>query len=218
MSNEIVKKIKKAAVIPVIEIDSVEDAIPLANALLEGGINIVEITLRSSKAIKCAEKIIKNIESISVGVGTLISADQVTSAIDIGVDFAFSPGCNPKIINLSIKENLLFIPGISTPTEIEIAYDNGCDILKYFHSESNGGLTYLKNIYKPYNHLNLKFIPTGGVNLSNCLNYINTDFVLAIGSGWIAPKELIRSKNWNLITSNARNFLNKIKKIKNQFH
>jgi len=108
----------------------------------------------------------------------------------------------------------MFIPGISTPTEIEIAYDNGCNILKYFHSESNGGLTHLKNISKPYNHLNLKFIPTGGVNLSNCLNYIKNDFVLAIGSSWIAPKELIKSKDWNVITSNARNFFDKIQKIK----
>ena len=212
MNNEIVKKIKNAVIIPVIEIDSVEDAIPLANALLEGGIDVLEITLRSSNSIKCAEEIIKNVKKISVGVGTLIEIDQIQSVIDIGVDFAFSPGCNPRIINQSSKKNLLFIPGISSPTDIETAYDNGCNILKYFHSESNGGISHLKNITKPYSHLNLKFIPTGGVNLSNCLNYINNDIVLAIGSSWIAPKQIIKLKKWNLISSNAKKILEKIKK------
>ena len=212
MNNKILQKFKNVAVIPVIEIDSVIDAVPLAHALLEGGIDLIEITLRSSNSLKCAKEIIKKVKGISVGVGTLINVDQVQSVIDVGVDFAFSPGCNPKVINKSEQKNLMFIPGVSSPTEIEIAHDNGCNILKYFHSESYGGLNHLKNISKPYNHLNLKFIPTGGINLSNYSSYIRNDIVLAVGSSWIAPKKIIKSKNWDLITSNATSFLDKIKK------
>ena len=202
--NDISKEINKSKVIAVIQIDSLENIQPLCETLVNEGINIIELALRTNVSQKAAELILKSFPEILVGLGTVINQDQVKFAIDSGVSFAVSPGCNPKIIDLALKNNLPFYPGISCPSDIEISIDHDCKILKFFPAEYLGGMNYLNLINSPYNHLNLKYIPLGGLNFSNVKNYLNSDLVLGIGGSWIAPRNLINEKKWNVISSNAK--------------
>ena len=202
--NDISKEINKSKVIAVIQIDSLENIQPLCETLLNEGINVIELALRTNVSQKAAELILKSFPQMLVGLGTVINQDQVKFAIDSGVSFAVSPGCNPKIIDLALKNNLTFYPGISCPSDIEISIDHDCEILKFFPAENLGGMNYLNSINSPYHHLNLKYIPLGGINLSNVKNYLNSDLVLGIGGSWIAPRNLINEKKWNIISTNAK--------------
>ena len=206
--HEVFKKIKKHKIIAVLEIDSFDNVIPLCETLFSSGINVIELALRTEVAQKATELIIKKFPQIIVGLGTVINEDQVKFAIDSGVSFAVAPGCNPKIIDLAKKNNLLFSPGISSPTEIEISLDYGCNVLKFFPAEYNGGVKYLNSINNPYKHLGLNYIPLGGINISNVKNYLDSDLVLAVGGSWLAPKHLINSKKWKVISSNCEEINN----------
>ena len=208
--HEVFKKIKKHRVIAVLEIDSLENVTPVCETLLSSGISVIELALRTEVAQKATEQIIKNFPQIIVGLGTVLNEDQVKFAIDSGVSFAVAPGCNPKIIDLAKKNNLLFSPGICSPTDIEISLDYGCDVLKFFPAENSGGIKYLNSINNPYKHLNLNYIPLGGINISNVKNYIDSDLILAVGGSWLAPKQLINSKKWKLISSNCEEINNLI--------
>jgi len=202
--KDVFQEINKSKVIAVLQIDSLENVSPLCETLINEGINIIELALRTNVSQKAAELILKNFPQILVGLGTVINEDQVRFALDSGVNFAVSPGCNTKIIDLAFKNNLPFYPGISCPSDIEISVDHGCKILKFFPAENLGGINYLNSINAPYNHLNLKYIPLGGINLSNVKNYLNSELVLGIGGSWIAPRNLINQKKWNDISSNAK--------------
>ena len=202
--HEVFKKIKKHKIIAVLEIDSLEYITPLCETLLSSGINVIELALRTEFAQKATELIIKKFPQLIVGLGTVINEDQVKFAINSGVSFAVAPGCNPKILDLAKKNNLLFSPGICSPTDIEISLDYGCDVLKFFPAEHCGGVQYLQSINNPYKHLNLNYIPLGGINISNVKNYLNSDLVLAVGGSWLASKHLINSKKWQLIYSNCK--------------
>ena len=208
--HEVFKKIKKHRVIAVLEIDSLENVTPVCETLLSSGISVIELALRTEVAQKATEQIIKNFPQIIVGLGTVLNEDQVKFAIDSGVSFAVAPGCNPKIIDLAKKNNLLFSPGICSPTDIEISLDYGCNVLKFFPAENSGGIKYLNSINNPYKHLNLNYIPLGGINISNVKNYIDSDLILAVGGSWLAPKHLINSKKWKLISSNCEEINNLI--------
>ena len=208
--NEVFKKIKKHRVIAVLEIDSLENVTPVCETLLSSGISVIELALRTEVAQKATEQIIKNFPQIIVGLGTVLNEDQVKFAIDSGVSFAVAPGCNPKIIDLAKKNNLLFSPGICSPTDIEISLDYGCNVLKFFPAENSGGIKYLNSINNPYKHLNLNYIPLGGINISNVKKYLDSNLILAVGGSWLAPKHLINSKKWKLISSNCEEINNLI--------
>ena len=208
--HEVFKKIKKHRVIAVLEIDSLENVTPVCETLLSSGISVIELALRTEVAQKATEQIIKNFPQIIVGLGTVLNEDQVKFAIDSGVSFAVAPGCNPKIIDLAKKNNLLFSPGICSPTDIEISLDYGCNVLKFFPAENSGGIKYLNSINNPYKHLNLNYIPLGGINISNVKNYLDSNLILAVGGSWVAPKHLINSKKWKLISSNCEEINNLI--------
>ena len=208
--HEVFKKIKKHRVIAVLEIDSLENVTPVCETLLSSGISVIELALRTEVAQKATEQIIKDFPQIIVGLGTVLNEDQVKFAIDSGVSFAVAPGCNPKIIDLAKKNNLLFSPGICSPTDIEISLDYGCNVLKFFPAENSGGIKYLNSINNPYKHLNLNYIPLGGINISNVKNYLDSDLILAVGGSWLAPKHLINSKEWKLISSNCEEINNLI--------
>ena len=202
--KNIAKEINKSKVIAVLQIDFLENVMPLCEALLKQGINIIELALRTNVSQKATELILKNFPDILVGLGTVVHEDQVRFAVDTGVNFAVSPGCNTKIIDLALKNKLPFFPGISSPTDIEISIDHGCQILKFFPAENFGGINYLNSINAPYNHLNIKYIPLGGINLSNVKNYLESDTVLGVGGSWIAPRNLINENKWDIISSNAK--------------
>ncbi|NQU54557.1 MAG: bifunctional 4-hydroxy-2-oxoglutarate aldolase/2-dehydro-3-deoxy-phosphogluconate aldolase [Bacteroidetes bacterium] len=204
MSPEIIKKIDEAGVIAVLVIDDVKHAVPVAKALLKGGVNAIELTLRTPAAIEAARAIKSEVPEITLGIGTVLTIGQVKAAAELGADFAVSPGCNPRVIAAAREHDLSFAPGIMTPTDIEIAIEQGCRVLKYFPAESSGGMNHLTNMVAPYQYLGLKFIPLGGLSMANAASYLESPIITAIGGSWIAKRPLIQAENWEAITENAK--------------
>jgi len=205
MPKEIQDYIAKEGIIAVLEIESEQNAVPLAKALLEGGVTIIELTLRTPAAIPSISLIAKEVPQMYIGIGTIIEAGQAAMVKkENGVRFGVSPGINPEIVKEAIAADLPFVPGIATPSELELAISLGCRTVKFFHAEGMGGLSYLKSIDAPYNHLDIKYIPLGGISLDNLASYAQFSPVLAIGGSWIASRELIKSQNWKEITEKAR--------------
>lgn len=218
MTPEIIRKIDSAGIIAVLIIDKVEHAIPLAEALLKGGVDAIELTLRTPAALEAAKVIKKNVPEITLGFGTVLTVDQVKAVKEVGADFAVSPGCNPQIITEAYKQGLSFAPGIMTPSDIEIAVQEGCRILKFFPAATSGGIEHLQSMSAPYNYLGLRFIPLGGCNLENAPSYLESDLITAIGGTWVAKRNLIQTEDWNTITSNAkkiRELITRIRSTKN---
>jgi len=214
MSPTLIKKIDDAGIIAVLIIDEVKHAVPVARALLAGGVDTIELTLRTPAAMESAIAIKKDVPEISLGFGTVLTIDQVKAVIDVGADFAVSPGCNPKIIREAKKLGLSFAPGIMTPTDIEMALEEGCRILKYFPAETSGGMKHLISMAAPYQFLGLKFIPLGGCNYENASSYLRSALITAIGGTWVAKRSLIQSENWNVITNNAKEIRTLITQIR----
>lgn len=214
MSTEMIRFIDEAKVIAVLVIDELKDAIPLANALLAGGVTAIELTLRTPVAMEAAQTIKQEVPGLTVGLGTVLTVEQVKAAKAAGIDFAVSPGCNPRIISAAQDLGLSFAPGIVTPTDIEIAIELGCRVLKYFPAETSGGIKHLDGMAAPYNYLGLQFIPLGGVNLSNAQSYLESPLITAIGGSWIAKQSVIQAGDWDTITNNAKTIRALINKIK----
>lgn len=214
MSPDLIQKVDKAGIIAVLIVDKVKHAVPLANALLAGGVDTIELTLRTPAALDAAKVIKKEVPEITLGFGTVLTIDQVKAVVDVGADFAVSPGCNPKIIAEANKQGLSFAPGIMTPTDIEIAIQEGCRILKFFPAATSGGLKHLESMSAPYNYLGLKFIPLGGCNMSNAPMYLQSDLITAIGGTWVAKRNLIQAEDWSAITNNAKEIRNLITEIR----
>jgi len=184
-------------------IDRVDDAVPVAEALLRGGVDAMELTLRTDAALPALELITGSVPEMLAGIGTIIKKEQVTQAKDSGAAFGVSPGTNIDVIKAAQDAGLPFSPGIMTPSDIERALPFGCEILKFFPAGSSGGIKHLKNIAAPYAHLGLKYVPLGGINQGNMKDYLKEDIIAAVGGSWIASRDLIDSGQWDQITSNA---------------
>lgn len=204
MKPEIIKKIDDAGVIAVLVIDDVLHAVPTAKALLAGGINNIELTLRTPEAIDCIKAIQNEVPEITMGIGTVLTTKQVEAVAKLGVDFAVAPGCNANVLKAAQENGLSFAPGVMTPSEIETALEYGCRVIKYCPAEPAGGLTFLKNMAGPYGYLGLTFIPLGGLNLNNARAYLESPLITAIGGSWIANRPLIQNEQWETITQNAK--------------
>ena len=198
-----IAKIKKAPVMAVLVIDAAEDAVPLARALLEGGISAIELTLRTPAALEALDRIRSEVPEILAGIGTILNPEQVRTVKERGAAFGVSPGMNSSVVRAAKELGLPFAPGIMTPSEIEEAYALGCTIMKLFPAEPAGGLSYLKNINAPYAHLGIKYIPLGGVSLENLASYLESPDILAVGGSWLAPRKLIQEKAWKEISRNC---------------
>ncbi len=196
-------KIHRAGVIAVLMISRAEDAVPLAQALLKGGVSSIELTLRTEAALDCVRRIRAEVPDMTVGVGTILTPGQANDAKEAGASFGVSPGMNPRVVAEARRIGLPFAPGICTPTDIELALEADCRLLKFFPCEPCGGLPYLKTIAAPFMHLNVQFIPLGGVNAANAATYLQDSSVLALGGSWLAPKELVAQGNWMAITDLA---------------
>ena len=203
MSPEIIQKIDKAGVIAVLVIDELKHAVPVAKALLNGGITAIELTLRTDVAWDAAKAIRDEVPEMILGFGTVLTVGQAKAAAKLGADFAVAPGCNPRVIAAAREYGLSFAPGIVTPSDIEIALEQGCRIMKYFPAETSGGITHLTNMVAPYQYLRLKFIPLGGLSLSNVANYLKSPLITAIGGSWLAKQDLIKGEQWETITQNG---------------
>jgi 2-dehydro-3-deoxyphosphogluconate aldolase/(4S)-4-hydroxy-2-oxoglutarate aldolase len=214
MRPEIIKKIDDAGIVAVLVIDELNHAIPLANALLAGGVDAIELTLRTPAALDAAKAIKKELPEITLGIGTVLTTEQVKAAADIGANFAVAPGCNPKVIAEARLQGLSYAPGVQTASDIELAVEQGCRILKYFPAESAGGMDHLKSMAGPYQYLGLKFIPLGGLNIKNARSYLESDLITAIGGSWLAKRPLIQAEDWDVITRNAKEIRDLITEIR----
>jgi 2-dehydro-3-deoxyphosphogluconate aldolase/(4S)-4-hydroxy-2-oxoglutarate aldolase len=182
-------------------IDRVEDAAPLAEALLAGGLNCIEVTFRTANAAESIQAIRKKVPQIKVGAGTLLTSENVQQAVDAGAQFGVSPGLSEMVSRVAHENNLPLFPGVITPTEIMRALDLGWRHLKFFPSETFGGLNALKALIGPFGHTGVKFIPTGGITAENLLNYLALPQVAAVGGSWMADRKLVAEKAWSKITS-----------------
>ena len=200
MLNELLKR----PVIPVIVIDDANDAEPLAEALLKGGIDVIEITCRTTAAPAALARIRKAFPEMLLGAGTVVTPEQAQMCIDSGVSFGLAPGLNPDAVKFFQASETLFIPGVMTPSEIEQGLALGCKLLKFFPAGSAGGVNMLKNLAAPYAPLGIKFCPTGGVNLKNMNDYLSLPVVSSIGGSWIATRQQVADKQWELITNQSR--------------
>jgi len=190
-------------VIPVIEIHNADDAVPLARALLAGGIDVIEVTFRTDAAGGAISAISEQVPEMLVGAGTVVTKDQVARALDLGVAFGVAPGLNPETIKAFQSANTPFLPGVSTASEIEQGLSLGCQALKFFPAEAAGGVATLKALSGPYASLGIKFCPTGGIKLANMMDYLSLSTVTSIGGSWIATGKQIASGDWDGITSRA---------------
>jgi 2-dehydro-3-deoxyphosphogluconate aldolase/(4S)-4-hydroxy-2-oxoglutarate aldolase len=205
MTKEIQDKIAEGGIIAVLEIENEKNAVPLAKALLEGGISVIELALRTPASIPSISLIAKEVPQMYIGIGTIIESGQAAMLKkESAVRFGVSPGINPEIVKEAIAAGLPFAPGAATPSEIELAVSLGCRVVKFFPAEGMGGLNYLKSVSAPYNHLGVKYIPLGGVTIDNLASYAKFGPILAIGGSWVATKELINTQNWSEITKRAK--------------
>ena len=216
MSNLIIDKVDKAGIIAMLIINELKHAVPVAKALVAGGIDTIELTLRTPVALDAARAIKKELPEVTLGFGTVLTLEQVKAVKEAGADFAVSPGCNPKIIAEAHRLGLSFSPGIMTPTDIEMAIEQGCRVLKYFPAESSGGMNHLKNMAAPYQYLGLKFIPLGGLNIKNAGSYLESDLITAVGGSWVAKRDLILAENWDQITANAKEIIELVKQVRSK--
>ena len=202
-----IRRILAKRIVPVVVLDSVESAEPLAEALLAGGLDIMEITFRTAAAEESIRRIASRFPEILVGAGTLLDTEQVLRAKDAGAVFGLAPGLNPEIIATAKAADLQFSPGVMTPSEVEQALALGCKLLKFFPAEAAGGVNMLKSLAGPYAHTGVKFIPTGGVTSANLLHYQKLPIVAAIGGSWMVEKSLVNEKKWTEITRLTREAL-----------
>jgi 2-dehydro-3-deoxyphosphogluconate aldolase/(4S)-4-hydroxy-2-oxoglutarate aldolase len=202
-SAELWKQIVSKAVVAVLVVDRVEDAVPLARALVEGGVTAMELTLRTPVAVDALCAIRQEVPAMTAGIGTILTEEQVKRVSEAGAAFGVSPGCNPRVIRAAQEAGLDFAPGIATPTEIEVALEHGCRLLKLFPAEPMGGLTYLKSVAAPYLHLGLQFIPLGGLAPGNVGAWLADPLIAAVGGSWLAPRQLIKAGRWAEISRNA---------------
>jgi 2-dehydro-3-deoxyphosphogluconate aldolase/(4S)-4-hydroxy-2-oxoglutarate aldolase len=204
MSDSIYERIGELKVVPVIAIESVDDAVPLADALIEGGLPIAEITFRTAAAPEAMRRLKAERPELLVGAGTVTHPDQARAALACGARFAVAPGFNPKVVATAREIGLPFSPGVMTPSDIEGALDAGVQVLKFFPAGAAGGMTMLKSLAAPYAHLGVRFIPTGGVSLDNVREYLDSPFVLAVGGTWLAMKDDIAEGRWEVIAAKCR--------------
>ena len=189
---------KLSPIVPVIALESEEDALPLANALLEGGINIMEITLRTQAGLKAIEIISKHLPQMHVGAGTVLNGDDFKSAVEHGAAFIFSPGISEDLLQTSKQTGIALIPGVATASEVMLAKNHGFDHCKLFPATLAGGVEMLKALSGPFP--TMRFCPTGGVNLNNLNEFLTLEYVLCVGGIWIVPKALIKEKDFKQIT------------------
>lgn len=194
-----IEQINTYGILPIATIENEEKAVPLAKTLIECGLPIIEVTLRTDTALKSIEKIAKECPDVLLGAGTVLNIDDAQKAIDAGAKFIVSPGFTPKIVEYCVYRSVPAIPGVLTPTEIQFAIDSGVKNLKLFPIESVGGLPYLKTVSAPFREA--KFIPTGGINNSNLLSYLKYPKVLACAGTWILERSMINAGQFNEIAS-----------------
>ena len=202
--SSVLDRVAELGVVPVIAIDSVAHALPLADALLAGGLPVVEITFRTDAAAEVIRVLAKERPALIVGAGTVLTPETVRVAVDAGARFAVAPGLNPRVVKAAQELKLPFVPGIANPSDIEAGLELGCQLLKFFPAEALGGTKLLSALSAPYKHTGVRFMPTGGASTANLESYLKIDTVAAVGGTWIAKKEDMADGKWDVIAQRCR--------------
>jgi len=190
---------KAARVVPVLTIDRVQDAVPLARALVRGGVRTLEVTLRTPAAVDAAKAIMAEVPDAIVGIGTILGADDLARAEKLGAKFGISPGATPELLKAAAGSSLPFAPGIATASELMAALAHGFDLVKFFPAEPSGGIKALRALAGPFPHA--RFCPTGGIGEANAAAWLAEPNVVAVGGSWLCPPAEIGSGNWSGITA-----------------
>ncbi|MFT2607246.1 bifunctional 4-hydroxy-2-oxoglutarate aldolase/2-dehydro-3-deoxy-phosphogluconate aldolase [Helicobacter pylori] len=198
MQDKIIEVLQISPIVPVVIIENIKDAVPLVQSLVEGGIHIIEVTLRSSCALEAIELIAKNVPKMRVGAGTILNPTQLEQAQNRGAEFLISPGLTIKLLEYAKKKDMPLIPGVSSSSEVMQALELGYSALKFFPAEYCGGVKLLNAFNGPFK--GVKFCPTGGISADNMHSYLNLENVLCVGGSWLTPKNLIQNKEWDKIT------------------
>lgn len=193
----LVEQLRQIGIIPVVSIPEVAHALPLAEALLAGGLPCAEITFRTAAAAEAIGLIKKQLPELLVGAGTILSVEQADMALGEGAEFIVSPGTNPLVVEHCLNRRAPIFPGVCTPTEIELALSKGVEILKFFPAEPAGGVKYLQAVCAPYRHVS--FIPTGGIDTKNLSSYLAISQVVACGGSWMVKPELLQAGDFSRI-------------------
>jgi len=212
METQIWTEIKRQAVIPVLVIHKVEQALPLCDALQEGGISLLEITLRTEAAIPAIKEILSQRPKTLVGAGTVLNIRQAKQALDLGCQFLVSPGLDEELVDWAALSSIPILPGAMTPSEIMHGIHMGLDLFKFFPAEAMGGINTIKALSDPFPQV--QFIPTGGVNSGNLTAYLHHKFIFAVGGSWMTRPDWIETGDYARITQEVRSTLEKIKLIK----
>ncbi len=210
--NEVLEQFARYGVVPVVVLDDAKDALPLADALLEGGLPLAEVTFRTDAAEESIRQMTRQHPEMLIGAGTVLSAEQANRAVSAGAKFIVSPGTNPEVVEFCLDNHIPVTPGVCTPSEVEAGLGFGLDVLKFFPAEQAGGVAFIKAISAPYR--NVKFMPTGGISPSNLKDYLACPAVLACGGSWMVKGQLIKDGNFAEITRLCKEARSLVKEIR----
>ena len=210
--NDTLKQIGSTGIVPVVVLNKADDAEPLAQALVNGGLPCAEVTFRTDAAEESIRRIAKKFPEMFVGAGTILTTEQADRAVGAGAKFIVSPGLNPKVVEHCLKKGYPITPGIMTPTELEMALGFGLDVVKFFPAENAGGLKMIKAMAAPYTMM--KFMPTGGINATNVRDYLACNKILACGGSWMVKGDLISAGDFAEIEKLTREAAAIVKEIR----
>ena len=208
----VLQLMKKSGVIPVVVLDDTAQALPTANALLAGGVSVMEITFRTAAAASSIKAVSESCPEMLVGAGTVVTLEQCKQALECGAKFIVSPGFDPEVVSWCMERNIPITPGCVTPTEIMTAMKLGLNVVKFFPAGVYGGLKVMKALAAPFG--GVKFIPTGGVDAKNLKEYLEAPFVHAVGGSWLCPKKEIAAGNFDAVTALCREASEIVKEVR----
>lgn len=210
--NDIIEKLSGYGVVPVVVIDRVEDAEPLANALMKGGLECAEVTFRTSAAAAAIKVMTEKFPEMLVGAGTVLSIEQVDEAIAAGAKFIVSPGFDSEVVDYCLEKGYPVLPGVATPSEAVQGVKRGLKVLKFFPAEQAGGLPMIKAMAAPYT--GIKFMPTGGINEKNMRDYLSYDRIACCGGSWMVKQNLIKDGDFDKIEELTREAVKVVKELR----
>lgn len=191
------KKIEALGIVPVVVLNDADDAVPLCKALAEGGLPVAEITFRTAAAEESIRRVAKELPDVLVGAGTVLTCEQVDRAIAAGAKFIVSPGFNPEVVGYCVEKGYPIFPGCPTTSDIEKAMSYGLKVVKFFPAEAMGGIKVIKAVAAPYG--SMRFMPTGGVNEKNLLDYLSFNKIICCGGSWMVPGDAVKARDWDRI-------------------
>ncbi|MDR2176014.1 MAG: bifunctional 4-hydroxy-2-oxoglutarate aldolase/2-dehydro-3-deoxy-phosphogluconate aldolase [Synergistaceae bacterium] len=200
--NDVLQKIANVGIVPVVKLDTPEQALPLGKALIAGGLPVAEVTFRTDAAEESIKRLSKELPELLIGAGTVTTVDQAKRAVAAGAKFLVSPGFNPAVVKYCADNGIPITPGMNSPSQIEQGLEMGLSVLKFFPAEQSGGLEMLKAFAGPYG--SIKYIPTGGIGTKNMVDYLSFPKVLAVGGSWMVKPELIAAGKYDEITRLCR--------------